>query len=69
MGFFISRSESSRYLLPPESFPKNAKNGRYIEMTIEPILTPNKAICAGAIIAKISAIVSCLRGFVRRVNI
>lgn len=43
------------YFPPPDSFPISEKSGRYIDMTIEPIVTPRKAISTGSIIASRSA--------------
>lgn len=43
------------YFGPPASLPMREKSGMYIAMTIEPMVTPRKAISAGSIIAKRSA--------------
>ena len=38
-----------RYFAPPDSFPIRVKSGRYIEMTIPPMVTPRKAMRTGSI--------------------
>lgn len=46
----------SGYFAPLASFPIKVNSGRYIEITIEPMVTPRKAISAGSINASKSAI-------------
>ena len=44
------------YFAPLASFPMSEKSGRYIDITMEPIVTPRKAMSTGSIIARRSAI-------------
>ena len=53
--FFLTDSSPVSYFVPLASFPMREKSGRYIEMTMPPMVTPRKAIRTGSINASRSA--------------
>ena len=49
MHITSTNAGASGYFVPLESFPMSEKSGRYIEITIDPMVTPRNAMRTGSI--------------------